>query len=242
MNASSWPRFVLTAALVLVVAGCGDDTAETTTSPPAEVTSTETPITVAPETTAAPETTSAPTTAEPTTTTAAPATTTTEAPTTTTTTTAAPSGPFTVAGDGSFPAVLGGPTDAHGSGCAPGAGSLPDGIWFVFPTAWTASSIDFDLACFYSGDAATAEAAARGEESPPPNDYIITNDNATLRSVPVAIDAIGHRLDINIALETVPFDEFVANPGEFQVCFDFCLVWLYVNNGEVTEVVSQYVP
>jgi hypothetical protein len=141
-----------------------------------------------------------------------------------------------------FPAVLGGPLDAHGSGCAPGAGPLPDGIWFGFPQAWTTSSIDFDLACFYSGDAAIAEATARGEESPPPNDYIITNDNPTLRTVPVAAGAIGHRLDNSIETHVVPFADFIADPGDFQNCFQFCLMWLYVNGGEITEIVSQYVP
>jgi hypothetical protein len=141
-----------------------------------------------------------------------------------------------------FPDVLGGPLDAHGSGCAPGPGPLPDGIWFGFPTAWTTSSMDFDLACFYSGDAATAQATARGEESPPPNDYIITNDNPTLRNVPVAAGATGYRLDNNIATVPVPFADFIADQGEFQNCFQFCLMWLYVNGGAVTEIVSQYVP
>lgn len=138
--------------------------------------------------------------------------------------------------------MLGGALDAAGSGCAPGAGPLPDGIWFGFPNAWTATSIDFDLACFYSGDAATAEAAARGEESPPPNDYIITNDNPTLRAVPVAADAIGYRLNNSIESIAVPFADFITDPGDFQNCFEFCLMWLYVNDGEVTEIVSQYVP
>jgi len=238
MQTSQWPRSILLTTLILVAVACSDSTQETTTVAP----DSETTTTVAPS----PETTSASTTAPSTTTT--PPTTTTTAAATTTTTTAAPTtttaatGLYVYAGSGTFPDVLGGPLDAHGSGCAPGTGPLPDGIWFGFPNGWTISSIDFDLACFYSGDAAIAEATARGEESPPPNDYIITNDNPALRAVPVAAGAIGHRLDNNIVTYPVSFADFIADPGDFQNCFQFCLMWLYVNGGEVTEIVSQYVP
>lgn len=241
MQRSRWP--ILLAAVALAATACSDGAEETTTVPPTDATTTSaSPATTV--ATTAPPTTVASTTVAPTTTVA---TTTTTTTTSTTTTTAAPAttttsaGPFVYA-TGVFPDVLGGPLDAHGSGCAPGAGPLPDGIWFGFPTAWTTSSIDFDLACFYSGDAATAQATARGEESPPPNDYIITNDNPTLRSVPVAGGAIGHRLDNTITTVPVPFADFITDQGDFQNCFQFCLMWLYVNGGEVTEVVSQYVP
>lgn len=238
MQRSRWP---ISLALILVITACSDGATEktavspeTTVSPTASSTTTTTaaPATVAPTTTTIAGTTVAPAT------TVATTTTTTTAPTTTTTS----DGPFLYV-TGMFPDVLGGPLDAHGSGCAPGAaGPLPDGIWFGFPTAWTTSSMDFDLACFYSGDAATAQAAARGEESPPPNDYIITNDNPTLRNVPVAAGAIGYRLDNNIATLPVPFADFITDQGEFQDCFQFCLMWLYVNGGAVTEIVSQFVP
>lgn len=236
-------RLILVTAFILLAA-CGGE-AEETTVPPENLTTlppattgdtTTTTTTTAPPTTVAETTTTleTTTTVETTTTTVATTTTTTTAPPTTVT------DPFVFAGG--FPPVLGGPLDAHGSGCAPGAGPLPDGIWFGFATAWTTTSVEFDLACFYTGDAATAEAAARGEESPPPNDYIITNDNPTLRTVPVAADAVGWRLDLNNELSPAPFADFIADPGEYQACFDFCLMWLYVNGGEVTEIVSQFVP
>lgn len=245
MQRSQLTWLILSVAVILAMGSCSDTAETTTTTTTPSTTAAEaatTTTTAAPSTTAA--TTAPATTAAPTTTTAASTTTST---TTTTTTTAAPNttvaaGPFVYGGTGTFPGVLGGPLDAHGSGCAPGPGPLPDGIWFGFPNAWTTSSIDFDLACFYSGDAATAEATARGWESPPPNDYIITNDNPTLRAVPVAVDAIGHRLDNSIATHPVPFADFIADPGDFQNCFQACLMWLYINGGEVTEIVSQYVP
>ncbi len=233
---------ILLAAVARAATACNDSAVETTTVPPTDATTTTASPATTVATTTPPSTvvstTVAPTTTVATTTTTTPTTTTTTAAPATTTTSA---GPFVYA-TGVFPDVLGGPLDAHGSGCAPGAGPLPDGIWFGFPTAWTTSSIDFDLACFYSGDAATAQATARGEESPPPNDYIITNDTPTLRSVPVAGGAIGHRLDNNIATFPVPFADFITDQGDFQNCFQFCLMWLYVNGGEITESVSQYVP
>ncbi len=149
---------------------------------------------------------------------------------------------FSVARQGTFPSSLTVPGSADGSGCSPGPGDLPDGVWFGSPAVWTATSMDVDLLCFYSGDAATAEASARGEESPPPNDYLITNDNPTLRALPVAPDAIGYRLDGNAEFQQVPFADFIVDPGMFQACPDFCIVWIYVNDGQVTEVVSQFVP
>jgi len=32
------------------------------------------------------------------------------------------------------------------------------------------------------------------------------------------------------------------DPGMFQACPDFCIVWIHVNAGQVTEIVSQFVP
>lgn len=247
MRASHLSRWVCLISLLVLTASCGGGTDGAATTTPAEdlTTMADVTTTTAVSTTSVPATTAATATTVETTTTAPPSTTTTEPPTTTiTTTTAAPpttaAGPFVYAGE--FPPVFGGPLDAHGSGCAPGPGSLPDGIWFGFARGWTTGDVDFDLACFYTGNAAAAEATARGEESPPPNDYLITNDNPTLRTVPVAAGAVGYRLDMNIELAPVPFADFIADPGEFQACPDFCLMWLYVNGGEVTEIVSQYVP
>ena len=218
---------VVVLAVGVVATACRDDTVEPAPSDSAGQDVTTSAQTAATATTSTPEPSSSTTTAVPN----APA-------------TSAPAGSdrFAYEGRGAFPDVLGGPLDPHGSGCSPGEETLPDGVWFGFPTAWTAESIEFDLACFYSGEAATAEASARGEESPPPNDYIITNDNDALRIVEVAEDAIGHRLDNSIETHAVPIVEFMADPGDFQRCFEACLMWLFVNGGEVTEILSQYVP
>ena len=65
---------------------------------------------------------------------------------------------------------------ASGSGCTPGAGDLPDGEWFGLVDA-SPTDIDFDLACWFTGDAAVLASAEDGEESPPPNDYYVRNVN-----------------------------------------------------------------
>jgi hypothetical protein len=49
-------------------------------------------------------------------------------------------------------------------------------------------TLSFDRAYFLTGDAANKAAAARGDESPVPNDYYIVNDNKLLRPVTLAAD------------------------------------------------------
>jgi hypothetical protein len=206
-------------ALALLAASCGGDddtTASTTTSP----TTTEATTTAAPTTTTAVTTT---TTAAPTTTTAAPTTTTTQATTTTVDTNAL----------------------ASGSGCTPGTDVLPDGEWFGYVDSATAEVLEFDLACWFTGDAAILAAAEDGEESPPPNDYYIRNVNPDLREVPVAADAEVMWLP-NLGgpdLADITYADWIAarytpgTEGEYKPG-----VWLTIADGEIVEIQEQYVP
>jgi len=136
---------------------------------------------------------------------------------------------------------------ALGSGCAPGATTLPDGAWFGYATRWDATGIDFDLACFYVGDAAAAQATARQEESPPPNDYYLVNETATTRRLDIAPDALAYRLVAagGSDLERASYADLVANPVPESTSFcpgESCAIWVFVNNGHVTEVMSQFFP
>ena len=162
--------------LVLVVAACGDSDTTQTTAPPAQTTtSTATTTTVPPAPTTAPATTAttaAPTTtAQATTTSAVGKTTTTAAKTTTTA--AATTTTVDVNALASY------------SGCTPGPGALPNGMWFGYVEAAGADSIEFDLACWFSGEPAVIASAQDGEESPPPNDYYVRNVNPALRTIPI---------------------------------------------------------
>jgi hypothetical protein len=208
--------------LMLVSAACGDDAATTTTAPPATTTAT-TAVT----------TTSAPTTTVPASTSTA--VTTTLAPTTTTAV------PYLIDPADLFPDVFGAPGDPHGSGCVVGADVLPAGVWFGFAKAVTGGNITFDLACFYTGDAAAAAAIADGEEV---MDFYIRNQNPKVYIVPISPSAEVWYVDMISGPDPAPLplaswptaDSYVPCPG------DYCAVWLYVNGGVATGIVEQYLP
>jgi hypothetical protein len=130
---------------------------------------------------------------------------------------------------------------AEGSGCTPGDGPLPDGEWFGFVTSRSENALDFDLACWFTGDAATQAAAEDGEESPPPNDYYVRNINPVTREVPV-----GELVEVtfypdgdpNNVLE-IDYDDWggmVATRG-FELG-----VWLEIEDGAIAEIHEQWVP
>jgi hypothetical protein len=145
--------------------------------------------------------------------------------------------------DITLPPPLSQTSDASGSGCDPGSGDLPDGIWAGFVRAIGTDSIDFDLVCFFVGDAANAAATHDGaEEVPVPNDYYIRNENPTVRQVAFAGDATVYVLT-EVQLSPEPWETWVADPDSGLQCpGDDCLVWIYVNTGVITEAVEQYRP
>jgi len=232
----------------LVVAGCAssgdaDDgaaadastTTASTTVPktlPGETSSTV----VATTTTAGTTTTTAPITTTTVTTTTV---TTTTAPTTTTTS----GGPYVIDDPEFYPlSPLPGSDGAGGSGCSPGSGPLPDGVWFGYVVAKSPTEIDFDLACFYFGDIAYTKGAEDGAEVN--NDYYVRNVNPTLRTIPVAPSAGVWEIEAgSIGYLDVPFSDWPIDASGYIACpSDWCGVWLFVNSGNVTEILEQYVP
>jgi hypothetical protein len=141
------------------------------------------------------------------------------------------------------PDPLPGSSGASGSGCAPGSDVLPDGVWFVFLVESLADSVRGDLACFWFGDIAYEVGEAAGEEVA--NDYFISNDSDRIRTVPVAGDAVVWTLagDTSEGHSEVPFPAWPTDGPTYMECpGDFCTVWLYVNDGMVTDIVEQYLP
>jgi hypothetical protein len=132
---------------------------------------------------------------------------------------------------------------ASGSGCTPGTEDLPDGEWFGYVDSAADDEIEFDLACWFSGDAAILATAEDGKESPPPNDYYVRNVNPQLRSITIAADAQVAWLPNpgGPDLETISYAEWLGGRDlrgvEFQPG-----VWLTIEDGEVTEMTEQYVP
>lgn len=137
-------------------------------------------------------------------------------------------------------ASLPGSGGAGGSGCLPANAPLPDGVWFGFIVAWDAESVTFDPACWYGGEAAFAKAAERGDE-PPPNGFLIVNDDKATRRVAVVpgADAKTNYPDYTLT----DFAGLRANPGPYQTCpGEWCAFWLFVNGGKATSLRPQYVP
>ncbi len=73
--------------------------------------------------------------------------------------------------------------DADGSGCAPGPGPLPDGIWYGEVTAFEDASLAFNLICRYSGD------RARAHPQYVAGDHVFVDESSLIRTVPVAPQA-----------------------------------------------------
>lgn len=130
-----------------------------------------------------------------------------------------------------------------GSGCSPGdAVSLPEGEWYGFIEATSATGIEFDLACWFTGQAAIDASAEDGEESPPPNDYYVRNENTMTRSLPVSpqVPVVWYPEGGDPTTETVVDFEAWA---EAVVGRGFMFgVWLDVIDGEVHEIREQWVP
>ena len=121
---------------------------------------------------------------------------------------------------------------ASGSGCTPGGDDLPDGWWYGSLESPPGDDLTVDLACYYSGAAAEAEAASRGDEVN--NDYYVVNDNPQLRTLPVADGATASCVD----LATIP-QGFDCAPED--AAGDWA-VWLRVHDGAVDRIVEQYAP
>lgn len=134
------------------------------------------------------------------------------------------------------------PDGPSGSGCAPGdAVALPEGEWFGLVESASASGIEFDLACWFVGEAAVEAAAEDGEESPPPNDYYVRNDNPLLRSIPVPpdLEVIWYPTGDPTSEATVAFSDWVDGVIGRGLQFG---VWIEVIDGEVFSMREQWVP
>ncbi|HSF87677.1 MAG TPA: hypothetical protein VLG28_18705 [Acidimicrobiia bacterium] len=158
--------------------------------------------------------------------------------------------PTTTAGDsitttsGSATTVIDTNVLAAGSGCMPSGDDLPDGEWFGYVASAAASAVEFDLACWFTGDAAVAAAAEDGEESPPPNDYYVRNGNPLLRTVAVAeIPEVKWLPNVGdpATEESIAYADWLVQREERGLELQPG-VWLIVENGEITALREQYVP
>lgn len=108
--------------------------------------------------------------------------------------------------------------------------------------------MSIDYVQFLTGGEAADAAALHGDDSPPPNDYYIVNDNPKIRDFPVqpgiqvfvvtnsdgTSDANGHVITLAqwvAALRGPQGSEFMST-----------LYWVTVTNGTVTKIEAQYLP
>lgn len=204
----------LAALLALGTAACGDDGETATSTEPTETSAVEAS---APSPSTSSPTTSSVASTEPSSTSTSPL--------TETTTTG----------------VSGGDDGADGSGCSPGQGSLPDGSWYGQASVATADELAFDLACWFSGDAAAAAAAADGEESPPPNDYYVRDFADTVRIVHPAIDTPVRwypQLGDPASETDTTYGSWVETNSERLRPG----IWITIDGGRVTAIAEQWVP
>jgi hypothetical protein len=135
------------------------------------------------------------------------------------------------------------PDGPSGSGCTPGdTVTLPEGEWFGLVVSTSESGIEFDLACWFTGEPAVEAAAEDGAESPPPNDYYVRNDNPQIRSLPVSPDTevTWYPNGGDPASEVVvPFPDWVEG---VTARGPYLGVWLDVIDGEVVRIREQWVP
>lgn len=105
-----------------------------------------------------------------------------------------------------------------------------------------------DYIQFLTGEEAAIAAADRGDESPPPNDYYIVNDNTRLREFTV---------QDGISVMTVVHDDGTSDPGGHTItladwvarlsgpaadAFKSSFYWLTVSGETITTVEQQYLP
>jgi hypothetical protein len=170
------------------------------------------------------------------------------------------------------PSTSGGPTGASGTtpaSSATGATAEPstpvasasplieDGKNFAFvksvDTSTDPATVTYDLAYFLTGDAAAKAAREHGDETPPPNDYYIVNDNPKLRTVALAPGARVVLLDWNHCCDRTfdaPLRAFAeAIDGGTEMTSgghiykgQISPYWLVAEDGAIVRIQEQYLP
>jgi hypothetical protein len=147
----------------------------------------------------------------------------------------------TAATTGASPTTTAPPDGPSGSGCTPGdAVVLPEGEWYGVVVSATESGIEFDLACWFTGEAAVMAAAEDGGETPP-NDYYVRNENPQVRSLSVSAETevIWYPTGDPASEVTATFADWVEGTNSRGLLYG---VWLEVIDGEVFRLREQWVP
>ena len=112
------------------------------------------------------------------------------------------------------------------------------------------ATVSADFAQFLTGKAAADSATAHGDESPPPNDYYIANDNKKLRSLPVkpGIKVMLTALDDGTSdpegykVSVEKWAGYYAAPTQDTGSITGGPYWITITDGVVTAIAEQYTP
>ena len=161
-----------------------------------------------------------------------------------------PSGPSATGPSGTTGSVV-----ANGCSGAMAPTILPDDTYFGYVERLdtVSGALAFDLACFYTGEEANRQAAARGDEVPVPNDVYIVNGNTTIRNLTVDPSVKLKLIDWNRCCDPTPgadLDDFASALGNE----DFVEIggrsyagslspyWVTIEGGIVTRIEEQFLP
>jgi hypothetical protein len=109
--------------------------------------------------------------------------------------------------------------------------------------------VTMDQAEFLTGKSAADAAAAHGDESPPPNDYYIVNDNSLLRTYPLASSV---KVTLTTQPDNVDPGGYASTLAKLRGAFSgsepglknakSSPYWFTLKNGVVTAIAEQYLP
>jgi hypothetical protein len=129
---------------------------------------------------------------------------------------------------------------AGGSGCVPGVDDyLPDGVWFgyVVDAVEAPSRLVFDMACFYEGSPAVAEAAFDGLNAV--DGVYVRNTSRLLFTVTISTGAVVDYLHRDGHHLRAAFADWPLDDGSIQCPGEQCSVWLRVTDGSVEAIQEQ---
>ena len=133
------------------------------------------------------------------------------------------------------------PDGPSGSGCTPGdTVALPEGEWYGVVVSASPSGIEFDLACWFTGEPAVEAAAEDGAEPPRTTTTCGTTTPRFGRSrSPRRPKSSGTRPVTRHRKSIVTFADWVDGVTSRGLLFG---VWLDVIDGEVLRIREQWVP
>lgn len=130
----------------------------------------------------------------------------------------------------------------EGSGCTPGEGPLPDGLWYGEVGGADPAGVQFDLMCFFLGEEADKAALEDGEAMVPvPNGYYVRNEDPTARTYDVAggTQVLHYPTGDPGSARVLDYREWAGLVADGQILLG---VWLTVEAGAVMNIEEQWTP